>query len=689
MPNPAPRSCEVSGCEYKTPTGLTSHDQQFTDIRLHLVMAHPQAAAVLATVISPEAGGSQSQSSVKAEKLSRPTLEEEISEVDWNFFLGEWKRYKRSTGLTGQSITDQLWACASANMKKRCHQSGATDQTEEAELLETMKKLSIKAQNTLVNVVEFLAMAQETEEPVTQFASRLKGQAEICDFVIKCSKAGCDTDVSYSDKMVSHQMVRGLEDPSIQEKVLAQAATDKELDLKKITEFVIAQETGTRSSKILNSGAGIGKISDYQRGRSNTLPSRLRPEKDDGVKHSGQDKCRFCGKFGHGENPDFETRKEKCKAWGVKCDSCGRKGHYKAVCRRPSTKKVTASDSGSEVDSDGGLVFSLFSSPTKRRHVRRKMKTLSHVAVNEFGKWVRARPDPHPVVVVGISVSGDSYEQLEIPEPANHQPTNVQAVADTGAMVLVGGMNLVHQLRVKKQELIPVSYSIGGADNGPLELIGGLLVEISLGDRSHKQLCYIAKDVTELLLSEATMKALGMIPENFPCVSPPRATIQKCEVKDESNPDNCGCPVRAKPPSAPESLPFPATEENIPKLKDWITDYYSSSAFNCCENQKLPLVNETVPMSLYVDSSAKPVAHHKAYPVPIHWQSEVKAGLDSDVKIGVLEKVPVGEPTDWCSRMVCVSKKDGKPRRTVDFQALNKVSVRQTHSVKAPFHQAM
>ena len=152
MPNPAPRSCEVSGCEYKTPTGLTSHDQQFTDIRLHLVMAHPQAAAVLATVINPEAGGSQSQSSVKAEKLSRPTLEEEISEVDWNFFLGEWKRYKRSTGLTGQSITDQLWACASANMKKRCHQSGATDQTEEAELLETMKKLSIKAQNTLVNV---------------------------------------------------------------------------------------------------------------------------------------------------------------------------------------------------------------------------------------------------------------------------------------------------------------------------------------------------------------------------------------------------------------------------------------------------------------------------------------------------------------------------------------------------------
>ena len=41
MPNPAPKSCEVQDCEYKIPMGLTSHEQQFQDIRLHLVMVHP------------------------------------------------------------------------------------------------------------------------------------------------------------------------------------------------------------------------------------------------------------------------------------------------------------------------------------------------------------------------------------------------------------------------------------------------------------------------------------------------------------------------------------------------------------------------------------------------------------------------------------------------------------------------
>ena len=152
---------------------------------------------------------------------------------------------------------------------------------------------------------------------------------------------------------------------------------------------------------------------------------------------------------------------------------------------------------------------------------------------------------------------------------------------------------------------------------------------------------------------------------------------------------NCAYgPARSAPPPVPEKPPYPATEENIPKLKQWILDNYKSSAFNCCENQRLPLVNETVPMSLYVNESIKPVAFHKAYTVPVHWHDEVKAGLENDVKLGVLEKVPVGEPTTWCSRMVVVAKKDGKPRRTVDFQHLNKASGRQTNPVKAPFLQA-
>ena len=215
-----------------------------------------------------------------------------------------------------------------------------------------MKKLSIKATNNLVNVVQFLSLAQDIDEPVTQFVSRLKGQSSVCDFEVKCCSVGCDTTVSYSDKMVSHQLVRGLADASIQEKVLALAATEKDLSLKKITEFVLAQETGTRSSKLLGEVAGISRISDYKKGRSDTPPSKSTQER-------GEEKCQYCGKSGHGGRSDAKTRKELCPAWGAQCDFCGKIGHFKSVCwKKGSSKKITWRETDEEdEDSDTARTF--------------------------------------------------------------------------------------------------------------------------------------------------------------------------------------------------------------------------------------------------------------------------------------------------------------------------------------------
>ena len=75
-------------------------------------------------------------------------------------------------------------------------------------------------------------------------------------------------------------------------------------------------------------------------------------------------------------------------------------------------------------------------------------------------------------------------------------------------------------------------------------------------------------------------------------------------------------------------------------------------------------------MKHMVDPNAEPVAIHTPVPVPLHWQEEVKRGLDQDVNLGVIEPVPIGEPVTWCHRMVVCAKKTGKPRRTVDLQAV-------------------
>ena len=59
-----------------------------------------------------------------------------------------------------------------------------------------------------------------------------------------------------------------------------------------------------------------------------------------------------------------------------------------------------------------------------------------------------------------------------------------------------------------------------------------------------------------------------------------------------------------------------------------------------------------------------------------------------DVKLGVLEKLPTNTPTTWLSRMVITAKSNGEPRRTVDYQPLNKYVQRQTFPMETPFQLA-
>ena len=90
----------------------------------------------------------------------------------------------------------------------------------------------------------------------------------------------------------------------------------------------------------------------------------------------------------------------------------------------------------------------------------------------------------------------------------------------------------------------------------------------------------------------------------------------------------------------------------------------------------------------HVDADAVPRAGHTPAPVPLHWLDAVKEQLESDVAMGVLEKVPIGEPSLWCHRMVITPKSDGSPRRTVDLSPLNAFCLRETHHIQSPFKQA-
>ena len=93
-------------------------------------------------------------------------------------------------------------------------------------------------------------------------------------------------------------------------------------------------------------------------------------------------------------------------------------------------------------------------------------------------------------------------------------------------------------------------------------------------------------------------------------------------------------------------------------------------------------------LRLHVDESIPPVAVHKQTPIPIHWLQKVKADIARDVELGVLRKVPENTPAEYVARMVITAKANGDPRRTVDFQPLNRATNRQTFPVEPPFNLA-
>ena len=319
---------------------------------------------------------------------------------------------------------------------------------------------------------------------------------------------------------------------------------------------------------------------------------------------------------------------------------------------------------------------------------------LDHHVYNEFCKaWEKRASDPQLFIDVTIQAVPSDAHSLGFHTPLKKPTHSVTypVMADTGCQSCLAGTALLTKLGLDRRHLLPVNMKMTAANRGAIDIIGALALRISGTSPSKTtlethQMVYYTSSTDRMFLSKQASIALWMIPPSFPTIG---GTITPNTTKDavpsNSQTQNCGCPHRQCPPPPPTSLPIGATEEKRECLEKWLLDYYSSSSFNVCQHQPLPKMFGP-PIRLMVDPDARPVAHHTPIPVPIHWQEAVKAGLDQDVRLGVLEPVPVGTPVTWCHKMVICPKQSVKPRRTVDLRALNRHATRETHHTQSSFH---
>ena len=255
------------------------------------------------------------------------------------------------------------------------------------------------------------------------------------------------------------------------------------------------------------------------------------------------DKCYYCGNTGHGYKSSADVRKTKCPAFNKKCLKCKRIGHFSKQCRKSRDNEHGAlQERGSVSDSgelDGFGFYAMTVPATRPRHKVRDLRKLSHHAADQFGNWAARRAEPQPVVTVSVSVCSEGYEQVGIPAPRKPRTITSPALPDTGAQMVVSGMDLVHRLGVTRKELFPVTSGIRAANSEGLKLIGALLLTVSAvgadgNTRTGSHMCYISENVTRLFLSKAACRDLGIIGQNFPEVgaADSQASVNKCEFMD-------------------------------------------------------------------------------------------------------------------------------------------------------------
>ena len=296
-------------------------------------------------------------------------------------------------------------------------------------------------------------------------------------------------------------------------------------------------------------------------------------------------------------------------------------------------------------------------------------------------------PAPSPIVKADITIMHAAHQKLGKRWSGSRigifEATNIAAVADTGCQTCTAGPELLKAIRCPEEYLIPCRHRIMGITNTSLGVIGAALVKIVVNGKVTRQMVYISRNITGVFLSKTALSELGLINKNFPKPDPPHEASRalNCEAEDA---ERCSCPTRIETPDRPVTIPFLPTPENVPQLKKWLMSTFASSAFNTCTYQPLQEMKGP-PVRVSFKQGAQPHAVHTPIKVPLHWEKQVQADLERDVRLGIIERVPPGTPTTWCSRMIVTPKKDGTPRRTVDLQKLNAATRRETHHTPSAF----
>ena len=111
---------------------------------------------------------------------------------------------------------------------------------------------------------------------------------------------------------------------------------------------------------------------------------------------------------------------------------------------------------------------------------------------------------------------------------------------DTGAMMCLVGMNMMHSMGLRESDLVEVDMKVNAANNRTIPLLRGIFLDLKLNGKSSRQLAYVINEVHCLFISQKACRDLCIVDDKFP------NQVAKCTAVDDDNETGkqCTCPKR-------------------------------------------------------------------------------------------------------------------------------------------------
>ena len=646
---------------------------------------------------------------VKLPTAKPPQLTMDMTAQSFRKFTTDWKVFCDLTALPENqkhsviySNAEEAVQTALLNTYSDFFKISMTD------LLKKIESVVTQSANPMIHRVAFSNLCQGEAESVQGFLVRLRSCAKDCEF--SCPK--CEKDIS--ETYIKDRFICGVSNHLLQTDILAKAESLK--DLAEVIKHSEAFESALRDQLKLADSAEVARISTYRNAKTSTGPGRTPAPRANASRSQAN---AYAGRARNQTNDSRKCvgcaevhtrpgkREDVCPAWGKKCHNCGNMNHISRACMREKRDSVYFVEEEAEEGDMGALIANVqlvanieFDHEGRIRDTKDAKIRLINATVTPFSPTPETR-DPENV-------------------PSSSKSTDILVFPDSGASITLGGPSHLDQMGLQVRHLNPCNKLVTAAGNHQMRCIGWIPVIFKVFGKETRQALFVCDKITRLYFSQSACKDVGILPYSFPLPSPVCSVDVPCndvhnvdshvdvgvnrdnaKFSQGEGPTSCLPKSRSLPPKAPPSPPkpplptrptkppFPATPENIPKLKSWLTDAFKDTAFSKVgEDGKFPAL--TGPLAhIHLKEGAVPRARHNPIPVPYHLRDATKEAIDADVAKGILAPVPIGTPTEWCSRMVVQPKKDGRPRRTVDYQYLNSQCSRETHHHGSPFHLAM